>query len=110
MHKDETQYLHDILNCIEKIESYVSDEQSFSSDSLVQDAVMRNLEIIGEAATHLTQEIRAALPEVAWRDAIDMRNFLIHGYLIVDLEVVWRTIELDLPRLRTAIERFLEIT
>jgi uncharacterized protein with HEPN domain len=44
---------------------------------------------------------------VAWRDAIDMRNFLIHGYLIVDLDVVWRTVELDLPNMRTAIERYL---
>jgi uncharacterized protein with HEPN domain len=89
-HRDERQYLQDILTCIERIEAYVSDKRSFASDSLVQDAVMRNLEIMGEAATNLSEETTDALPEVAWRDAIDMRNFLIHGYLIVDLDVVWR--------------------
>lgn len=96
--RDERQYLQDILHCIGRIESYISDKRSFASDSLVQDAVMRNLEIIGEAATHLSQETTDALPEVAWRDAIDMRNFLIHGYLMVDLDVVWRTVELDLRK------------
>ena len=59
--RDESHYLQDTLHCIERIESYISDEPSFSSDSLVQDAVMRNLEIIGEAATHLAQETRDAL-------------------------------------------------
>lgn len=101
-HRDERQFLQDILECIERIESYISDERSFASDSLVQDAVTRNLEIIGEAATHLSQETKEALPEVAWKDAIDMRNFLIHAYLIMDLEVVWRTVELDLPKLKDA--------
>ena len=106
-HRDERQYLQDILDCIERIESYISDKQSFTSENLVQDAVMRNLEIIGEAATHLSQDTTNALSEVAWRDAIDMRNFLIHGYLMVDLGVVWRTVELDLPKMRAAIEHFL---
>ena len=116
-HRDERQYLQDILNCIERIEAYVSDKRSFASDSLVQDAVMRNLEIMGEAATHLSEETTDALPEVAWRDAIDMRNFLIHGYLIVDLDVVWRTVELDLPnrshrigRRSVALERSRSVT
>ena len=87
-HRDERQYLQDILECIERIESYISDKPSFTSDSLVQDAVLRNLEIIGEAATHVSQKTRGALPDVPWSDAIGMRNFLIHGYLLVDLEVV----------------------
>lgn len=106
-HKGERQYLQDILECIERIDSYVVDKPSFASESIVQDAVMRNLEIIGEAATRLSHETKSSLARVPWSDAIGMRNFLIHSYLIVDLEVVWRTVELDLPEMRTAIERFL---
>lgn len=59
------------LNSIDRIESYIPVEQFFAPNSLVQDAVMRNLEIIGEGATHLPQETRDALPEVHWRDVID---------------------------------------
>ncbi|CAN5276602.1 hypothetical protein BH20ACT22_BH20ACT22_25350 [soil metagenome] len=69
--------------------------------------MLRNLEIIGEAATHVSQKTRGALPDVPWSDAIGMRNFLIHGYLLVDLEVVWRTVELDLPKVKASIVGFL---
>jgi uncharacterized protein with HEPN domain len=65
--------------------------------------VLRNLEIIGEAATHTSQETKGGLPDVPWSDAIGMRNFLIHGYLLEDLEVVWRTVELNLPRVKASI-------
>lgn len=106
--RDEAQYLRDILERIERIESYITDQHTFSSDLLVQDAVIRNLETIGEAATHLSPQTRRELSGIDWNDVVGMRNFLIHGYLFVDPDVVWRTVELDLPELKQALRHFLE--
>ena len=97
-------YLGHILEAIERIQHYVDDmdEVGFLNSKLVQDAVIRNLEVIGEACRNIERvhpEFAAAHPELPLALANDMRNALAHGYFKVDLEIVWKTIQSDLPGL-----------
>ncbi len=98
-------YLEHILEAIERIYRYCEevDEPTFLSNSLIQDAVIRNFEIIGEASRNVERvapDFLAAHPELPLSFAYDMRNVLAHGYYKVDLAVVWKTIERDLPYLQ----------
>jgi len=97
-------YLAHILEAIERIEDYVSDldELAFLNSKLVQDAVVRNLEIIGEASNNIEKcypEFVKAHPELPLTSAYQMRNAMSHGYFKVDFEIVWKTICNDLPDL-----------
>lgn len=101
-------YLGHILEAIERIHSYVAevDEVDFLSSKIVQDAVIRNLEVIGEASRNIERvhpEFAAAHPELPLALANDMRNALAHGYFKVDLEIVWKTIQGNLPDLHAQI-------
>jgi len=102
--------LRHILDAVEKIERYLQDydKQSFGADEKTQDAVVRQLEIIGEAATNLTRDLRSNNPQVEWRFATAMRNRLIHGYFEVDAEIVWDTTQKDLPILKKHIAEISE--
>ena len=102
--------LNHILDSIAKIERYLQgfDLQKFESDELTIDAVVRNIEIIGEATTCLDRGFKAKYPNIDWRFATAMRNRLIHGYFEVDAEIVWDTTKNDLPKLKTEIEKVLE--
>ena len=98
-------YLEHILEAIDRIHSYCEDidEATFLSSSLIQDAVIRNFEIIGEASRNVERvdpAFVAAHSELPLSFAYDMRNVLAHGYYKVDLAVVWKTIERDLPYLQ----------
>jgi len=98
-------YLEHILQAIERIESYTNDidEVEFQNNAMAQDAVIRNLEVIGEASRNIERrfpEFAAAHPELPLGSAYEMRNALAHGYFKVDLAIVWRTLENDLPELR----------
>jgi len=77
--KDDQVYLRHILDAVEKIETYLDGQtyKSFSSNNMMIDAVVRELEIVGEATNHLSDLLRESHPEIPWRDAIDMRNILI---------------------------------
>ncbi|MFN0162175.1 MAG: DUF86 domain-containing protein [Burkholderiales bacterium] len=75
------------------------DQAAFVADSLVRDATLRNLELIGEAALRIPQEVRDASPGIPWRQIIATRNRLIHGYLGIDDDTVWSIIEDDLQSL-----------
>lgn len=102
-------YLDHILNAIERIERYTDDmdEVVFLKTELVQDAVLRNIEIIGEAANNILREnsaFAAQHDEIPWQVMYTMRNRLTHGYDKVDLEIVWRTIQGDLPGLYRQIQ------
>jgi uncharacterized protein with HEPN domain len=98
--KDETVYLKHIFDAIKKIQSYTSGgRKAFFQNTIVQDAVIRNLEIIGEAVRHLSPEFRQRHPEVPWRSITALRNVLIHEYFGVELEIVWRVVQRRLPRL-----------
>ncbi|MBV5295273.1 MAG: DUF86 domain-containing protein [Curvibacter lanceolatus] len=103
-------YLAHILEAIERIDSYTRhlDAKAFTNEKLVQDAVIRNLEVIGEAGNNIEKHhpgFAAAHPELPLSIAYDMRNALAHGYFKVDLAVVWQTIQSDLPELKVRITR-----
>lgn len=102
--------LNHIIEAIAKIERYLqnSDLDKFKLDELTIDAVVRNVEIIGEAITCLDRGLKAKYPEIEWRVATATRNRLIHGYFDVDAEIVWNTAQNDLPILKRQIEEILE--
>lgn len=98
-------YLAHVVEAIERINHYAQgmDELAFATDQRTQDAVIRNFEVIGEACNNVAKQFpayAAAHPEVPWRFAYDMRNVLAHGYFKIDLEILWRTIQRDLPTLQ----------
>jgi uncharacterized protein with HEPN domain len=97
-------YLAHILEAIKRIEEYVSemDEVAFLGNKLVQDAVIRNFEIIGEASNNIEKhfpEFVAMHPELPLASAYQMRNAIAHGYFKVDFEIIWKTIHSELPGL-----------
>ena len=101
-------YLGHILEAISRINEYLEDmdEVGFLANKLVQDAVIRNFEIIGEASRNVERvapDFVSAHPELPLSFAYDMRNILAHGYYKVDLGVVWRTVERDLPYLHAQV-------
>lgn len=102
-------YLAHILEAIERIDRYTGDmdEQAFLNNQLVQDAVIRNFEIIGEASNNIEKHypgFAASHPELPLAFAYQMRNAVAHGYFKVDFEIVWKTIQRDLPGLHTQIQ------
>jgi uncharacterized protein with HEPN domain len=106
--KDPRVYLAHMLESIEKIERFTADgKDRFSRDAMVQDAVLRNLEVIGEAAKRLDEPFRSAHPGIPWRALAGLRDVLIHQYEGVDIEQVWAIIENELPALRRAIAAML---
>lgn len=94
-------YLEDMLRFAENVLVYCEslDQAAFESTGLNYDATLRNLELIGEAATHIPPEIREAYPAIPWRQIIATRNRLIHGYLGIDNDTLWSIIEDDIPSL-----------
>jgi uncharacterized protein with HEPN domain len=100
-------YLTDMISFAEKVLLYTDDldQPSFVASGLNYDATVRNLELIGEAATHIPENIRVANPEIPWRMIIATRNRLIHGYLGIDNDTLWSIIQDDIPPLLALLER-----
>ena len=92
-------YLDDMIGFAEKVIVYTQgmDQDGFVASGLSYDATVRNLELIGEAATHIPDSIRQANPQIPWRLIIATRNRLIHGYLGVDNDTLWSIIRSDIP-------------
>ena len=88
-------YFEDILESIEKIHRYLGEASfdEFSENEMLTDAVIRNLEIIGEAAVHIDPDIRVKYPEIEWKKIVGLRNILIHAYSGIDLEIIWDIIK-----------------
>ena len=109
MKKNNQIYLQDISKAISKIEEYTKDItfEVFLKDEMRQDAVIRQFEIIGEAANRISKDFIKDHPDFPLKEAIRMRNFLIHNYDDVDLEIVWKTIKESLPQLKNSVKKIL---
>jgi len=109
MKKDKA-YLQHILETISDIEKFIENvpEEEFYKNKEKQYAVLRALEIIGEATKNLSKELKAKYPKIPWRDIAGMRNKLIHEYFGVKLELVWQTVEDRLPKLKKQISKILK--
>ena len=94
-------YIDDMISFAEKVITYTDglDQERFVASGLNYDATVRNLELIGEAATHVPDAVRAAHPQVPWRLVIATRNRLIHGYLGIDNDTLWSIVVSDVPGL-----------
>ncbi len=108
--RDQKFFLEDILAAIEKIENYTRSMSydEFLKDKKTIDAVVRNLEIIGEAVKNLSEEIKKEHKVVNWKGIAGMRNKLIHAYFGVDPQIVWETIQVRIPELKIQIEKILK--
>jgi uncharacterized protein with HEPN domain len=102
MVKDDTVYLQHVFDAINTIQEYLLgvDEDQFKATRLLQDGVIRQIEIVGEAVRHLSKDIRKTYSEIPWQDIAGMRDKLIHDYFGVDIERVWDTAQHDLPVLQ----------
>ncbi|OIO43585.1 MAG: hypothetical protein AUJ41_04865 [Candidatus Pacebacteria bacterium CG1_02_43_31] len=109
MKKVDSVYLEDIVEAIDKIDKFVEglSFSEFEDDDRTQFAVFHALEVIGEASNKLSKDFIESNPEFPVRQAIELRNFLIHGYDQIKLDVVWKTIEEDLPRLKDLTNKLL---
>ncbi len=99
-------FINDILECIERIEKYVSglSYDDFIKDDKTKDAVVRNLEIIGEAANQIPMDIRERYKDIPWAQIVGLRHRLIHGYFVVDYDIVWNIISKEMPDLKIKIK------
>jgi uncharacterized protein with HEPN domain len=100
-------HLEDIAHYTAKAEEFMAglDLAQFSANEEKTLAVLHALQIIGEAAAHLPRSIRRRYPEIPWTDIVGMRNLIVHGYYLMDLEIVWKTVRQDLPPLREAVDQ-----
>lgn len=107
--KDDRVYWGHILRCIARIEEYtVEGRDKFFASHLVQDGVIRNLQTLAESSRRLSEGRKALHPDVDWKGLAGFRNVLVHDYLGVDLEYVYRAVEHDIPRLKEACESALK--
>ena len=101
--------LKHIIDAVDEIEGYLIgvDLQHFLDNSMIRFACIKQLEIIGEAANHLSEELRSTYIQVKWRQIIGLRNILIHEYFGVDFEVVWNVLQNDLPEFKQNIKKII---
>ena len=110
MKKIDSAYLKDVLDAVEKIEGFVAELsfKEFKEDDRTQFAVFHALEVVGEAANKLSRKFRDDNSNFPVREAVELRNFLIHGYDQIRLDVVWKTIKEHLPRLKKQVETLID--
>ena len=107
--RDDKERIKDIAEAIDRIEKYtVKGKQVFEKDELIQNWIVRHLQIIGEATRSLSSKFREEHPDIAWSKIIGMRNILVHDYFGIDVDVVWSAVERDLPELKRKIATFLK--
>ena len=110
MKKEDFVYLKHILDAIYLIEEYASEINldNFLKTRLVQDAIIRQIEIIGEATKRLSDDTKSKYAEIPWKDMAGMRDKLIHNYFGVDIDAVWKTTTKDIPLLKIQIKNIIE--
>jgi uncharacterized protein with HEPN domain len=110
MMKDDSVYLHHIIDAFMQIEYYIDgvSHEEFLSNKLLQDGVIRQLEVMGEAARNLSDDLRNEYPQVPWRQMIGLRNRMIHAYFNVNLQIIWEIVQGDLPDLKRETESILD--
>lgn len=101
--KDDSVYVEHILDCIDRIEEYIENKKQFQQSKLVQDAVIRNLQVLAESSQRLSEEFKNKNKNVPWKEISGFRNILVHDYLGVDIEMIWSVVDQDLPALRKAL-------
>lgn len=102
--RSDRERLYDILEAIEKIEQYKSEQKTaFDSDELLQVWIVHYLQIIGEAASRISTELREQYDEIPWGKIIGIRHVLVHGYFDIDIDLVWSAVDVDLPILKSQI-------
>lgn len=103
--KDDAVYIEHMRGCIEKIIEYTQqNKDQFYKSTLVQDAVVRNLQVMAESSQRLSPDEKLKYPDIPWREISGFRNILVHGYLGLDLNVIWSVVEQDIPKLRDALK------
>ena len=108
MNKDDTVYLRHVLECIRRItEDIVEGHERFMESHTLQDAVLRNLQVMAESTQRLSETTKATQPDVEWRKIAAFRNILVHDYLGIDLDMVWDITQRDIPELKQAVEKML---
>ncbi len=102
-------YIRHILDAISDVAEFLNgvSETDFKSSGLVQSAVMRKIEIIGEASKRISLETKLAYSDIEWKKAAGMRDVLIHDYFGVDIQGVWNTVQENLPRLKRQLEKLI---
>jgi uncharacterized protein with HEPN domain len=99
-----------MLECIERVKTYTSDGESvFLQSQLVQDAVIRNLQVMAESSQRLSESTKLIAPDVPWRSISGFRNIMVHDYLGLDLEVIWSVVSQELPNLEMALSKIKEL-
>ncbi|MBL8163869.1 MAG: DUF86 domain-containing protein [Anaerolineae bacterium] len=106
--RDDRAFVEDMLARIELVTEFTRDgKAAFVESRMMQEAVIRGLEVIGEASRNVSEPLRAAHPEVPWRQIAAFRNFVIHVYWEIKVERIWEIVENDLPTLKTQLETLL---
>lgn len=110
MPRDYLLYLEDMLEALDRVQRYVGDRsfEDFAHDELRIDGVVRNLELLGEAAKHIPQDLRDRHPSVPWRNIAGLRDVLAHQYFSLNLPILWDLMQHDLPLLPSAIKAIRE--
>jgi len=110
MSRDELMYLHDIVDSCERLLRYTSGltKEQLLADEKTYDAVVRNLEVIGEAAKHVSDKLRSQIPDIEWRKIAGMRNLLAHAYFGIDNNILWDVVQNKIPQLAKAINAFFD--
>lgn len=110
MPKDHLIFVRHILLAIEKIERFSKGvtKERLKNDEILESAFIRQIEIIGEASCNVPESIKRKYPQIPWKDMVGMRNILIHHYFAVDVNVLWKTMNQDLPPLKKQIKEILD--
>jgi len=106
--RDDRTFVEDMLARIALVDEFTHDgREAFMQTRMMQEAVIRALEIIGEASRNISDDVRAAHPEIAWRQIAAFRNFVIHAYWDIKMERVWEVVQNELPTLKPQLEALL---